>query len=577
VNPDASTSDQPRPINSSVKDERRVTRFRVVLAILSGTMLGFSFPPSPFGILACFGLVPLLIVLADFQNFGPSLRHTYIAMLVFHLITLNWIGGYVHGHDVYMMIAGAITMILHPFFYFIPMSAYILARRYLGDKVALVALPFLWVGYEYLHSLSQWSFPWLTIGNSQSYDLAAVQLINLTGIYGLSFWILVINVLAYWVYSKLAQQQWASISWKSLCAVALMFAVYAAPRIYGAIVLSHAPSGASELSDGTRRPIRVGMIQSNVDPWKKWNQSGSETLQLYLSLTRSLVESDRREGAGPDLVVWPETAVPYYILRPSNRPLLNEIRSQIDEIGVPVLTGLPHAVFYSDPTSTPRSAKRIQETGERYDAFNAAALLEPGTSEIQWYGKMKMVPLAERVPYAEVFAFLDFLQWGVGIGGWQIGPDSTIFVESRTGTRFCTMICYESTYPDFVASFVRKGAEFIAIITIDSWWDKMSGAYQHQQFSIFRAVENRRWIARCAVGGISCFIDPYGRVYDRTELFTQAALVRTIGRSTQLSFYTAHGDWLAQIALLGGGMFVAAALGQMFRARQRKSLWVNHT
>ena len=80
-----------------------------------------------------------------------------------------------------------------------------------------------------------------------------------------------------------------------------------------------------------------------------------------------------------------------------------------------------------------------------------------------------------------------------GIGGWQIGPRQTIFTERRTGTRFCALICYESVYPGFVASFVRSGAEFISIITIDSWWAKMSGAYQHHQFAIFRAVENRRW------------------------------------------------------------------------------------
>jgi apolipoprotein N-acyltransferase len=135
------------------------------------------------------------------------------------------------------------------------------------------------------------------------------------------------------------------------------------------------------------------------------------------------------------------------------------------------------------------------------------------------------------------------------------------------------MICYESTYPDFVASFVRKGAEFIAIITIDSWWDKMSGAYQHQQFAVFRAVENRRWVARCAVGGISCYIDPYGRVFDQTELFTRATLVRTIDRDNELSFYTAHGDWLAEGSLFLAGMFVAASFGQKFRLQQRRQLW----
>jgi apolipoprotein N-acyltransferase len=183
---------------------------------------------------------------------------------------------------------------------------------------------------------------------------------------------------------------------------------------------------------------------------------------------------------------------------------------------------------------------------------------------------MKMVPIAERVPYADAFYYLDFLRWGVGIGGWQIGPDSVVFVDRKTGVRFCSMICYESTYPGFVASFVRRGAEFIAIITIDSWWDHMSGAYQHKQFAILRAVENRRWVARCAVGGISCYIDPYGRTYDATALFTTAALSRTIGVSDEMTFYTGHGDLLGQFCLLLAALSLAACLGKSFHAKVRQ-------
>jgi apolipoprotein N-acyltransferase len=163
------------------------------------------------------------------------------------------------------------------------------------------------------------------------------------------------------------------------------------------------------------------------------------------------------------------------------------------------------------------------------------------------------------------------MRWGVGSGGWQIGPDTTIFADAVTGARFATIICYESVYPGFVASFVRKGAQFLTLITIDSWWDKMSGAYQHRQFAVFRAIENRRWIARCAVGGISCYIDPYGRTYDATELFTRATLNRTIETSDAMTFYTRYGDWLGEITLFVAGLYVAAAVGQQFINRKRKA------
>lgn len=167
-------------------------------------MLGASFPPSQFGIMACFGLIPLLIVLSDVERYREVLKYGYAAMLVFHVITLNWTGGYAHAKDPYMMLAGGMTMFLHPAFYFLPLCAYHFIRRHLGSGAALFAFPFLWVGYEYSHSLSEWSFPWLTIGNSQSYDLTRIQFIELTGIWGLSFWILLINVTGFLLYRSLA-------------------------------------------------------------------------------------------------------------------------------------------------------------------------------------------------------------------------------------------------------------------------------------------------------------------------------------------------------------------------------------
>ena len=550
---------------------KNLARVRIVLCVLSGAMLGLSFPPSSVGVLACFGLVPLLIVLADIQETRVALRYVYLAMVVFHLITLNWTGGYSHANDPYMMIAGAITMLLHPFFYFIPLFGYLFVRQHVGDKAALVALPFFWVGYEYSHSLSEWSFPWLTIGNSQTYDLARIQFISATGVYGLSLWILVLNVVAFVLYSGLAQERFKPISGRSAVLVGVFLAVYYLPTVHGSLVLSTASTTEDPLPANSQNLITVGIIQSNVDPWEKWRQRGHGLVELYWQLTRTLFHDHPNQK--PDLILWPETALPYDILAETSRPVREEFHRQVNEISASILTGLPHAVYYSDSTKAPPSAKRSRNTGEFYDVYNAAALIQPEVSEIPWYGKMKMVPLAERVPYADAFYFLDFLRWNVGIGGWQIGPDSVIFVDRKTGTRFCVMICYESTYPAFVAGFVKKGAEFISVITIDSWWGRMSGAFQHQQFAILRAVENRRWIARCAVGGMSCYIDPYGRVYDKTELFTQATLLRTIGRRSDLTFYSEHGDLLAQGCLLVAGLFFAAGVGRKFMDMKRSQLW----
>lgn len=549
--------------------KRGVFFHKLSLSVFSGVMLGFAFPPSPYGILACFGIVPLLVVLDETEKPKSALAYVYVAMLVFHMITLNWTGGYAHLNDPYMAIAGAVTMTVHPLFYFIPFGLFLFVRRRLGQTPALIALPFFWVAYEYSHTLSEWSFPWLTLGNTQSYDLARIQIVSSTGVIGLSLWILVLNVLAYILLHSFRGAGGRLLHATNAGLFLAIVVLYFLPTLYGMKVLRAAPPmehpvPTSEMAE--QKLVTVGMVQSNVDPWEKWKQTGMEIIELYVQMTDSLM---RHVSPKPDLVLWPETAMPYYLLVPQNRATLNVLRTRIEELGVPVLFGLPHAVYYDDTTKAPPSAKRVEATGERYDAFNSTAFIQPGVQEIPWYGKMKMVPIAERVPYADAFYFLDFLRWGVGIGGWQIGWDTVIFQEKKTGVKFCSLICYESVYPEFVTEFVKRGAEFIAIVTIDSWWDRMSGAYQHHQYAIFRAIENRRWIARCAVGGFSSFIDPYGRVYDKTELFTQAVLSRTILRIDKRmanTFYTRHGDWVGRwSAIVSAGFVVVASISLLKR------------
>ena len=547
-----------------MKDFTREQRHRnISLCIFSGVLLGFSFPPSEFGILACVGLIPLLLVLENVEKTRSALGYVYVAMLVFHVITLNWTGGYAHMNDPYMMIAGGLTMIFHPFFYFIPFAVFLFVKKHSGYQRAIVALPFIWVAYEYSHTLSEWSFPWITLGNSQSYALARIQFIEYTGIIGLSFWILILNVLGFYFYKSVLRDGMTFRSRSNLSLAAILLLIYILPTIYGSIILSSANNKHREPAS----TVTVGMIQANVDPWEKWTKTGSQTIDEYTRMTSDIVR--KYPDQKPEIVLWPETAVPYAILLPRNRPMLNMIRERLDTIGVSVLTGLRQIVFYEDTLAAPPSAKRISETGERWDDYNATAFIQPGVEKIPWYGKMKMVPFAERIPYADAFYVFDFLRWGVGVGGWQLGRDTVIFQEKRTGARFCSLICYESVYPEFVASFVKKGAEFIAIVTIDSWWDHMSGAYQHHQYAIFRAVENRRWIARCAVGGFSSYIDPYGKVFDKTELFTQASLNRTIERRTNLTFYTQHGEWLSKVCVMVTLLFFISAIGNKIQNRKR--------
>lgn len=519
-------------------------------------MFAFAFPPFPTGVLAAFAFVPLLIVLAPGESLAQSFRSAYLAFLIENAVALMWISGLTHSRDPYLLASGIAVVLVHPLLMTIPVVAFAAIRRQLGLRVGLFSFPFLWVAFEYSHSITEFAFPWLLLGNTQTYDLPAIQFAAITGAYGVSFWLLWINVAAYVLFEKLALGTWTVRSWRSVGLGVGVLALYLLPKLYGGALM------AGEDSHGWTHPVKVGMVQPNIDPFEKWSEHRSEQLAVLDGLTNELAAHD------VDVIVWPETAMPFYVLAPQNLYILEQLRAKVDSMNTALLTGIPDVHYYRQDEKIPTSSKVIEATGQRYDTFNSSMLVQPHSREIQKYAKIRLVPFAERVPYLEFYPFLETLQWNLGLGGWGIGTDTTVFQlrlrDSATVT-FSNLICYESIYPGFVAEFVRKGAQFLTIVTNDSWWGNLQGPYQHQQYAVLRAVENRRWIARCANGGISCLIDPWGRVVAPTKMFTRTVLSAAIEARSERTFYAQHGDVFAQGCLMTSGLLLAAALGQKLR------------
>ena len=530
-------------------------RLTILLAICSGIFLGCAFPPVPAGILAFFAFVLFFIVFEQIDTYGRAFGYSYLIFLVFNVITLYWTGGFTHGRDGYLMLAGGALVVVHPVFFFIPVAAMIFLRRQFSARVSVLSFPFLWVAFEYLHSKGEMAFPWLTVGNTQTYNTATIQFAAFTGVYGISFWILTVNVLLYLVYSRIAAGRWQPLSGGALSAVVGIFLLFLLPTFYGMNVLREEPPTHYAQSPD----VRVAIVQPNIDPFEKWVDTVKDRqLDVLRTMTRRL--------PAVDLVLWPETAVPFYILSPENRLTFALIKHDVDSLHTSLLTGIPDSHIYRGDEKAPKSSK-ITRGGIRYDTYNGSMLLQAGRDTVQRYSKTLLVPFGERVPFSEELSFLNAMQWNFGLGGWGIGNDTTVFQVQKadsTGTsfRFAAVICYESIYPGYVAAFVKKGAEFLTVITNDSWWGNTSGAYQHRQFAALRAVENRRWIARCGNGGISCLIDPYGHFVETTDLYTRTTLIGNVQRRTDLTFYTEHGDWFAELVTVLSLLILAAAAGK---------------
>ncbi len=518
-----------------MKIMKKIFNKSFVLSVFSGLLLGFSFPPFHFGWLVFVGFIPLIFVVEKAENYRQTLKLSYSAFLIFNIVVIYWIGGWTRESDPFLMIGGAALVLCHPFFFTIPLLVYHFVHKKFR-KLSIFIFPFLYLSFEHLHSITEVAFPWLTLGYSQSYSLADIQLASFTGLFGLSFQILLVNCFIYYSLTLWIENRRANRA-RVVASLLAALAVLILPEVYGEIVLNSA--GKNEYPD----KLKVAIIQPNIDPYEKWNGDQNQIMDTYEQETYAF------EGDKSDLVVWPETAIPFYILLPQLAYYKNSLQAFLDSTNTTLMSGVPLAYYYSNTDSAKPSSHYDEFLHRFYDSYNGAALFEPHSGVYQTYGKIILVPFGERIPYADAVPFLiKPLNWGVGISNWARGRDTTIFRLGR-GIKFSTVICYESVFPDYVRQFVKKGADFLVIITNDGWYGKSSGPYQHAAYAVLRAVENRRSVVRAANTGISEFIDPYGRyIGQQTRLDERTTLEATIPISYELTFYAEHGDWLAHIA-----------------------------
>lgn len=528
-------------------------KYLSLLAVSSAVMLGLSFPPLHFGILACIGFVPFLLLADSIESLGRFFRYSYFTFFLFSLIALYWVGGFTHGKDPYLMIAGVALFLWEPLVLSLPAIVYFFVKRNLKSKFSVITFPFIWVTMEWLYALGELAFPWLHLGNTQTYQLEKIQFADLTGVYGISFWVLIINVLAYFF---VKQVQVGTKAKKNLYYLAVsIVVVYILPNFYRV--------DENSFHNHCNKKINVGIIQPNIDPWNKWE--GANTFLGRWNQAKHYLELiGRHVNDSLDIVVLPESAI--LLNLPAYYEQLQEFKTVVDSLNISVITGYVRVQYY-DQNDAPPTSSLIKGTNVRYDSFNSIMFVEPNSNDVQTYSKMRLVPFAERIPYADKVPFLiEPLRWGVGISNWGLVHDTTIFVSKKNNVKFLAMVCYESIFPEFVSEFVNKGAEFLVFTTNDSWWGNTSGARQHNQYSILRAIENRRWVVRCANGGISSFVDPMGRMYDQTNMYTEAYIKHQIEPLQEKTFYSKHGDWFARIcASIIGLIFLFSIAYGFFR------------
>jgi len=494
-----------------------LNRQDVLLILLTSVGLIVSFPPIPMGFVATVAFIPFFIFLRD-KGLATSFKGGYAVGVLWAGGTLYWIG--------WATLPGLLGALL-----FLPLftALYAVIQNWLWKRFgesSLWAAPVLWTGVEIVSSAGVLGFPWNSLAYSQSYFPSLIQFITITGMYGVTFWIVLLNVLFYFLLQK-----WGE--WRSTLGFCVgIVLLFLLPWGYGKWTIFKANEPDAN--------IRVALIQGNIDPYKKWTPSFIDSnFVVYQRLTNQ---------AGiqkPNLVVWPETAAPCYLRHRFS--YLNMVKSQIDSLDVPLLTGAP-------------DYKWVDE--DKVEKYNGALLIHPKSWRIQRYYKNRLVPFSERVPLVDRLPFLfDLLnKMDSSIGDFSPG-DSTKVLEfhlpkKREKVRFSVIICYESIFSEFVRKFVHSGAQFLVIITNDGWFGRTSGPYQHAQLAVLRAIENRVWVARCANTGISEFIDPYGRIHGKTPLDEEAVLTGMIYPLTEQTIFTQYGHFIPYIVIVLNGFIL---------------------
>lgn len=500
--------------------------------LLGGLLLALAFPTYPsvrLEPLAWIALVPLLLSVAEAPSAGAVFRRSYLGMLVYSAGALWWV-------CLATLPGGLLTLLAVALFLTVPFMLLFLVLRLWGRGLALASFPFLLTGWEWLYMQQDLSLGWLTLGNSQANLLYMVQYADITGVWGVSFWVAAFNVLVLFALFDRGRRL-------PLYAPALALMV-AAPFAYGSFRLHAAP----EAEGGT---LRVSLVQPDVDPFEKWQRfSSRETLELYYRLTDRAVMENR-----PDLVVWPETALPFYLLDEAYGDYLLSLRRSLRLWDASLLTGFSDIVYAERAGELPSGGpgRYDPESGCFVEPYNASVLLTPGSDTLQVYRKSRLVPFAERVPYSGYFPVLERLAFTLaGVGSWGRGPGATLMELSREGrppVSLANIICYESIFPGYVSEFVAGGAELLTLVTNDGWYGTSYGPWQHLAIGRLRCIENRRAMARCANTGVTECIDPFGRTIARVPWWEERVLTAELPLSKELSFYTRHPDLLAKVSV----------------------------
>ena len=511
----------------------------ILLACLSGLLLWLAWPPMPYTAFLLFvAFVPMLLGLENLMQSGLPQKGkkifwtAFLGFFIWNTLSIYWVYNSIKA--VGALVALSISMVpysLGPLLMAAVCWLYYRLRQVAHPGLSLAGFVLLWIGYEYLHQCWDLNFPWMTLGNGFASSYQWVQWYSYTGVYGGTLWVLLANALAFLLFNLLTKP--GSVK-SRLQMGAVLVLVILVPIVLSLYQYQNFKADAN--------PANVVVVQPNIDPYaKNGDMPAAEQISVLTRLSDSVGQRNT------EFFIWPETAIngdmpaneetirtnPYYL---QVQRFLNKYKNGN------VLTGIEsYKQFASNPA-------KADDGTPAYEVYNAAVNIE-NSAEVQFYHKSKLVPGVEQMPFGDALSFLKpvFAHLGGATGSYGKQKEPSVFY-SQAGMGVAPVICYESIYGGYVAQYVRKGAQFIAVITNDGWWENTSGKDQHLLYARLRAIETRRWVCRSANTGISAFINERGDMVKQSAWWQRTALKQDINLGTDLTFYVLHTDYIPHAA-----------------------------
>ena len=501
---------------------------RVALALISGALLGISFPKFGISLASLIALVPLLLALQPLGTPSEGIVSGkrafwlgYLTGAVFFLILLYWIPLLPRENVTIPFSMYPALLLLVAYLSLYPGLAALvstgLARR--GVPIGL-ALPLVWTLLEALRGSGTFGFPWGSLGYAMAPYPHLIQFAEYVGVWGVTLWVALVSGMLHTYLSS----RWVGPKLISLAAILVLVL---APYFHGRQVLS------ARLA---RPGVDVGIVQPNIGKDKWLPAVRDSVIETILDHTRALALENTFDP--PEIILWPETAIPARLTRdPVYGGLVN---AMVDSIRIPVLAGFP-------------DGERLPDGSIRF--ANSAALIRPEFGVVAQYDKRHLVPFSENFP-------LPFLnRFDFGQANFSRGSTSGLFTDLETP--FGVLICFESIFPGQAREVRALGARYLVNITNDQWFGDSAAPVQHFYMNVLRTIENRCGMVRAANTGISGSIDPYGIVHERTGTFVPARIVVSVELGGSLTVYTRFGDWIlivcgiSTLALFGSGWWRA--------------------